>query len=96
MQAGPVGLGNNFVAVMAEERLSVVAVVLVVMAAVVAAAAVVVAVESEVVVGDWAPEVPLSLVRGWPFPKAPENTEYHITIKEEGDAMPAHEVCTRQ
>lgn len=71
------------------------AVVLVVMAVAVAAAAaaVVVAVESEVVVDDWAPVVPSSLVRGWPFPKAPENVERHITITQEGDARPAHETC---
>lgn len=40
---------------------------------------VVVVVVSEAAVDDWAPEVPSNLARGWPFPKAPKNTEYLIT-----------------
>jgi hypothetical protein len=96
MPEHPAGLGNNFEEAMAEEWWVAVAVVLVaavvvavaavVVVVVVVAAAVVGVVEvvSEAAVDDWAPEVPLNLARGWPFPKAPENAEkfnYLITVR---------------
>jgi len=46
---------------------------------VVAVVIVVVVVVSEEAVDDSAPEVPSNLARGWPFPRAPENTNYLTT-----------------